>query len=74
MEALSDGRRHPKKFVQKSALAASVYCVWQERNRRLFTDQQQPSAKIVKDIMELVLLRKSWRTMGKRNKHSNDGT
>ncbi|KAJ9535252.1 hypothetical protein OSB04_un001657 [Centaurea solstitialis] len=51
---LSDTQRAPKTFMQKVALAASVYMIWHERNRRIFTEEKRPYLQIIKEIMEVV--------------------
>ena len=46
--ALSDNSRAPKGLLQKLTLAASVYMIWKERNRRLFTNEKRPYTQLIK--------------------------
>ncbi|KAJ9562228.1 hypothetical protein OSB04_007388 [Centaurea solstitialis] len=61
MDDLKNGRG-PRKKEQKLALQATVYCVWRERNRRLFGNQSKPATHVIKEIREVVLLRMAWTT------------
>ncbi|KAJ9557074.1 hypothetical protein OSB04_011688 [Centaurea solstitialis] len=52
--------REPKRMVHRLALHATVYCIWRERNRRLFNDERRRQMQIVKEIREVVLARMAW--------------
>ncbi|XP_024963616.1 uncharacterized protein LOC112503869 [Cynara cardunculus var. scolymus] len=60
METISDSNRCPKRLKQKLAVAASVYYIWQERNRRLFTGESRTSLQLVKVIDDAISMRVDW--------------
>ncbi|KAJ9566646.1 LOW QUALITY PROTEIN: hypothetical protein OSB04_002612 [Centaurea solstitialis] len=43
----------PTKFAHKIGLAATVYMVWKERNKRLFTSDRKPDVVCAKDTIEI---------------------
>ncbi|XP_024972771.1 uncharacterized protein LOC112511401 [Cynara cardunculus var. scolymus] len=57
---LSDSRRHSKSLKQKLAVAASVYYIWQERNRRLFTEDRRTTLQLIKVILDSISIRADW--------------
>ncbi|KAJ9536602.1 hypothetical protein OSB04_un000203 [Centaurea solstitialis] len=59
--ALIQGRG-PWKKEQRLALQASVYCIWRERNRRLFANRSNDAIFVIKEIREVVLQRMAWMT------------
>ncbi|KAJ9555971.1 hypothetical protein OSB04_010585 [Centaurea solstitialis] len=54
--------RGPKKREQRLALQATIYCIWRERNRRLFGNKSNSADSVIKEIREVVLLRMAWVT------------
>ncbi|KAJ9536472.1 hypothetical protein OSB04_un000353 [Centaurea solstitialis] len=56
---------------QKLALAATVYALWRERNRRIFTDEKRNENRLIKEIMEIVLMRMAWKKL-KKDTHQPD--
>ncbi|KAJ9536527.1 hypothetical protein OSB04_un000279 [Centaurea solstitialis] len=58
-------------FKQKLALAATVYALWRERNRRVFTDEKRNENRLIKEIMEDVLMRMAWKKL-KKDTHQPD--
>ncbi|KAJ9536659.1 LOW QUALITY PROTEIN: hypothetical protein OSB04_un000132 [Centaurea solstitialis] len=64
MVALS-GPTPPKKFIHKIGLAATVYMVWKERNRRLFTADRLPDIVCAKKTIDIIMMRHAWRRMMK---------
>ncbi|KAJ9536529.1 hypothetical protein OSB04_un000281 [Centaurea solstitialis] len=61
VDALSDNSTAPKLLEHKLALAASVYVVWCERNRRLFVGDSKPIPHLVRMILDSVLERVAWK-------------
>ncbi|KAJ9536498.1 hypothetical protein OSB04_un000335 [Centaurea solstitialis] len=61
VDALSDNSTAPKLLEHKLALAASVYVVWCERNRRLFVGDSKPIPHLVRTILDSVLDRVAWK-------------
>ncbi|KAJ9555234.1 hypothetical protein OSB04_009848 [Centaurea solstitialis] len=64
-EDICNDLRHghgPRKKEQRLALQAAVYCVWRERNRRLFGNRRNTVSTIVKEIRDVVLNRMAWMT------------
>ncbi|XP_024964454.1 uncharacterized protein LOC112504742 [Cynara cardunculus var. scolymus] len=57
LEAISDTGRRPKRLKQKLAVAASVYYIWQERNRRLFSEDRWTSMQLIKIIDHTIATR-----------------
>ncbi|KAJ9536430.1 hypothetical protein OSB04_un000388 [Centaurea solstitialis] len=51
MDMLS-GHTPPRKFIHKIGLAASVYMIWKERNKRLFTSERKPESVCARDTLE----------------------
>ncbi|KAJ9539059.1 hypothetical protein OSB04_031792 [Centaurea solstitialis] len=49
----------------KLALAATVYFIWRERNRRIFTDERRTAQHLIKEIMEVVLMRMAWKNLNR---------
>ncbi|KAJ9536330.1 hypothetical protein OSB04_un000493 [Centaurea solstitialis] len=52
----------PKKKEQRLALQATVYCIWRERNRRLFGNRTHDVPFVIREIREVVLRRMAWMT------------
>jgi hypothetical protein len=50
----------PRHLIQRLALAASVYMIWQERNRRTFSDEKRPPALLIKEILAVIRLKMDW--------------
>ena len=71
LEALNDRVLAPKGLKRKLILAASVYMIWRERNRRLFTDHKRPTRQLIKDICSVIHLRLAWKIRQKRNNNQN---
>ncbi|KAJ9542824.1 hypothetical protein OSB04_029330 [Centaurea solstitialis] len=59
------GPSPPKKFICKIALAAAVYMIWKERNRRIFTSERRTDIVCAKDTIEIIMLRNAWKRMRK---------
>ena len=53
--------RGPRLLAQKLALEATVYTLWNERNRRLFQDTKRTMIQIAKDVRDVILLRLAWK-------------
>ena len=53
----------PKKTKHCLALAASVYHIWRERNRRIFQKCNRPSVQVTRDICDVILKRMAWKTL-----------
>ncbi|KAJ9561524.1 hypothetical protein OSB04_006684 [Centaurea solstitialis] len=51
MDMLS-GHNPPRKFIHKIGLAASVYMIWKERNKRIFTTERKPESVCARDTLE----------------------
>ncbi|KAJ9541722.1 hypothetical protein OSB04_028228 [Centaurea solstitialis] len=49
------------------ALSATVYMIWNERNRRLFKGEKLPSIQIMKNVLEVVQNRIAWKRRKQRN-------
>ncbi|KAJ9562241.1 hypothetical protein OSB04_007401 [Centaurea solstitialis] len=64
LEMLS-GPNPPRKFAHRLGLAATVYGVWNERNRRLFTLDRKPEVLCAKEIIEVIMMRLAWKKMMK---------
>ncbi|KAJ9541737.1 hypothetical protein OSB04_028243 [Centaurea solstitialis] len=64
MGALS-GPTPPKKFIHKIGLAATMYMIWKERNRRLFTVDRLPDIVCAKKTIDIIMMRHAWRRMMK---------
>ncbi|KAJ9544285.1 hypothetical protein OSB04_023992 [Centaurea solstitialis] len=54
--------RGPRRLEQKLTLQASVYCIWRERNRRLFGHTPKLVIHVVKEIRDVVLMRMAWKS------------
>ncbi|KAJ9566946.1 hypothetical protein OSB04_002912 [Centaurea solstitialis] len=59
--AISDQATAPNRLVCKLALSATVYEVWIERNKRIFTEDRRTSAQITKLIISTIKLREDWK-------------
>ncbi|KAJ9536013.1 hypothetical protein OSB04_un000819 [Centaurea solstitialis] len=70
MEMLS-GPNPPRKFAYRLCMAASVYTIWNERNRRLFTSNRKPEIVCAKETIDVIMMRLAWRKMMK-TKTSDD--
>ncbi|KAJ9541973.1 hypothetical protein OSB04_028479 [Centaurea solstitialis] len=64
--AMSDQDTRPKMLEHQLLLAATVYCVWCERNRRIFQELAKPVPHIVRLIMEAVYDRLAWKKRKKK--------
>ncbi|XP_024964359.1 uncharacterized protein LOC112504640, partial [Cynara cardunculus var. scolymus] len=67
LEAIFDTDRRSRSLKQKLAVAASVYYIWQERNRRLFSEDRRTSMQLIKLIDHTIATRAVWmvgRTQG----------
>lgn len=56
-------KRGPKKLEHCLALAASVYFIWRERNRRIFQGKCRPTSQVIRDICDATLKRMAWKTL-----------
>ena len=63
---LGNVNRRPKKFIQRIAIAATVYFIWRKRNHRLFSQQKRTVEQITKEVMEIVWLRRTWKFRRKK--------
>ncbi|KAJ9536525.1 LOW QUALITY PROTEIN: hypothetical protein OSB04_un000277 [Centaurea solstitialis] len=63
---LSDTDLAPKSLRHRLALAAAVYTIWCERNRRLFTGVEQPVPHLVASILSIVEERVAWQQRKRR--------
>ncbi|KAJ9535488.1 hypothetical protein OSB04_un001387 [Centaurea solstitialis] len=61
MAILSDSVVAPRQLERRLALAASIYVVWCERNRRLFSNDSKPIPYLVKLILDCVFDRIAWK-------------
>ena len=59
----------PRHLTQRLALAASVYMIWQKRNRRTFSDEKRPHALPIKEIHVVTRLRMDWERERKKVCH-----
>ena len=59
----------PRHLIQRLALAASVYMIWQERNRRTFSNEKRPPALLIKEILVVIRLRMDWERDRKKVHH-----
>nr|XP_043638057.1 uncharacterized protein LOC122609062 [Erigeron canadensis] len=50
-------RKNIESGVTRLVLAASAYFIWQERNRRLFSQQRRLSAQLIQEIVSVVRLK-----------------
>ncbi|KAJ9536674.1 hypothetical protein OSB04_un000147 [Centaurea solstitialis] len=62
---MSDQATAPKRLIRKLAISATVYEVWIERNKRLFTEERRTSVQITKLILSTIKLREEWKTARK---------
>ncbi|XP_024976218.1 uncharacterized protein LOC112514118 [Cynara cardunculus var. scolymus] len=60
MKTISDSNHRPNRLNQKLAVAASVYYIWQDRNRRLFTGESRTYLQLVKVIVDAISMRVDW--------------
>ncbi|KAJ9536543.1 hypothetical protein OSB04_un000295 [Centaurea solstitialis] len=70
MVAISDPVTSPKGLARKLFLAASVYAIWRERNKRLFRGDTKSTHAIISEISEVVRLRVAWK-MSKDKQHDD---
>ncbi|KAJ9561644.1 hypothetical protein OSB04_006804 [Centaurea solstitialis] len=54
-----------KSLLHRLALSASVYEVWMERNKRLFTNEKRAVIQIIQQIVSMISLRHTWKTRKK---------
>ncbi|KAJ9561536.1 hypothetical protein OSB04_006696 [Centaurea solstitialis] len=50
-----------KALIHRLALSASVYEIWMERNKRLFTNEKRAVVQIVQQIVSTIMIRQSWK-------------
>ncbi|KAJ9536549.1 hypothetical protein OSB04_un000301 [Centaurea solstitialis] len=62
---MSDQATAPKRLIRKLAISATVYEVWIERNKRLFTEERRTSVQVTKLILSTIKLREEWKTARK---------
>ncbi|KAJ9546654.1 hypothetical protein OSB04_019197 [Centaurea solstitialis] len=70
--AISHSSLEPKSILHKLTLAASVYAIWRERNRRLFTNEKRSVVALVQDIRQRQRTRSS--TTAVANFRAPDGS
>ncbi|KAJ9536672.1 hypothetical protein OSB04_un000145 [Centaurea solstitialis] len=61
MLGLSDSTLPPSALLQKLGLEATVYFIWKERNKRLFTNERTPALQVAKEIIEVAQMRAAWK-------------
>lgn len=61
VDVLSQVDSAPKSLTHRLGLAMTVYTIWCERNRRLFTGVAQPIVHLVKIILSTVEDRVAWK-------------
>ncbi|KAJ9539315.1 hypothetical protein OSB04_032048 [Centaurea solstitialis] len=59
LSAISDEGRKPTRLIHKLALSASIYGIWRERNRRLFTGEKRSCQEIVVHTLSTIRLREA---------------
>ncbi|KAJ9546729.1 hypothetical protein OSB04_019272 [Centaurea solstitialis] len=62
MDAISDPVTAPTRLILKLTLAAAVYGIWRERNRRLFGGERKTVQGLCEDIRDTVRMRVAWKT------------
>ncbi|KAJ9536694.1 hypothetical protein OSB04_un000167 [Centaurea solstitialis] len=72
MDTLS-GHHTRLKFIQKLGLAAAVYTIWRERNKRIFTEDRKTEIGCAKDAIDIVMMRVAWRKMMKTKRLDDTG-
>ena len=60
--------RSIRSILNRILLAASVYFIWNERNKRLFTDEKKGSKELAMNIINHMRLKLSSLTVRKTNK------
>lgn len=63
--------RGPSRLSQKLAMAATMYFIWAERNRRLFDNSRLVPLQVFKRVRDMVLLRMALKVGGGGNSHAN---
>lgn len=58
--------KHLEPRIGKLAMATAIYCVWQERNQRIFQQRIRSNVQVLKDI-EGYVKAKAWLWESKRN-------
>ncbi|KAJ9561654.1 hypothetical protein OSB04_006814 [Centaurea solstitialis] len=71
MDVLAVTCTSSRPLMQKLALSATVYMIWQERNRRLFTANRTHVIELVKNIMDVVQLREAWKKRKRKDGQNN---
>ncbi|KAJ9566332.1 LOW QUALITY PROTEIN: hypothetical protein OSB04_002298 [Centaurea solstitialis] len=71
MSVINDDRLAPKKFIHKVSLAATVYHVWKERNRRIFTSARIAPQILAKEVLNVIRMRCAWKSMVKMRMVTN---
>ncbi|KAJ9536548.1 hypothetical protein OSB04_un000300 [Centaurea solstitialis] len=61
MEMLNEGRG-PVKLIQRLALAATIYFIWEERNNRLFNKAKKIGVQLFKEIRSVIMERMAYRS------------
>ncbi|XP_024964889.1 uncharacterized protein LOC112505175 [Cynara cardunculus var. scolymus] len=60
VQVISDPNIRPKLLKQKLAVAATVYYIWQERNRRRFAATKRTAQDVTAVIQESISIRADW--------------
>ncbi|XP_024963978.1 uncharacterized protein LOC112504274 [Cynara cardunculus var. scolymus] len=60
VQVISDSNSRPKLLKQKIVVAAAVYYIWQERNRRLFSATKRTAQDLIAVIRESIFIRADW--------------
>ena len=63
----------PPRLIQRLALAGTVYMVWQERNRRIFTNDKRPPIVLIKEILSTIRMKVEWELKRKRISNEDVG-
>ena len=66
-------RTAPPRLIQRLALAGTVYMVWQERNRRIFTNDKRPPIVLLKEILSTIHMKVEWELKRKRISNEDVG-
>ena len=74
VDALSDDATVPRLLQHKLALAASVYTIWCERNRHIFTNAEMSVSQLVKSLLTVVSQRLAWMHRKKKMTHYGVGS
>ncbi|KAJ9557505.1 hypothetical protein OSB04_012119 [Centaurea solstitialis] len=66
LDFIADAGTRPKKLIHKLALSATIYAIWREGNRRLFTKDKFNTQHIVSQVLSTIRLREAWKRRRKR--------